>query len=442
MAKLHPKANQSPPSNRVDEATTLRRKVDELRSLIEVSIIINSASDLDELITLVMEKAQSVMNAEASSVMLINEEKNILECTFARGEVGAQIQNKIQLQIGEGIAGWVAKHGQPLIVPDVSVDARFASKVDDSTGFRTRTILAAPLMVKDKIIGVAEVINRMDGEAFNGDNLELFSTFCRQVAMAIENARMYQLKMEKQKLEQQLEAAKTIQQSFMPQTFPDGPDKKFSIAGRSLPAVSIGGDFFDIIEFGDNHIGIAVGDVTGKGIPAALYMARFVSDFRIYSRNNLNPLPVLKALNDNLVERSRRGMFVTFQYGILNVVTGEFIYANAGHIPFIRIHGRTHTIELLKEAKSIPLGILPEINLKEETVQLAQGDVIVSITDGIIEAKNKLGGVYSLERTLDILSGNNRSVQELVDDLLKSVQDFAIGVEQYDDLTVLALKWR
>jgi len=390
----------------------------------------------------VMGIAQSVMKAEASSVMLINEEKNVLECTFALGEVGDQIQNKIQLQMGEGIAGWVAVHGEPQIVPDVSTDPRFASKVDNTTGFQTRTILAAPLMVKEKIIGVAEVINRVDGRAFNDDDLELFSTFCRQVAMAIENARMYQLKMDRQKLEQQLEAAKTIQQSFMPQTFPDGPKKRFSVAGRSLPAVSIGGDFFDLVELDKRHIGIAVGDVTGKGIPAALYMARFVSDFRMYSQNQKHPYPVLKALNDVLVERSRRGMFVTFQYGILNAVTGEFIYTNAGHIPFIRIDGATHEVELLKEAKSIPLGILEEINLKEDRVKLGKGDVIVSITDGIIEAKNKAGELYSLVRTIATLSDNNKSVQQLVETLLQDVQSFAVDTEQYDDLTVLALKWQ
>lgn len=441
MAKIQPQVNDSYTQPHA-EVAVLRQRVEDLRSLIEVSIIINSANDLNELYKLVMDKAQSVMKAEASAVFIIDEEKNVLEIPYAEGKVGDQIQNKIQLPMGEGIAGWVALHGQPQIVPDVSKDPRFTSKVDDSTGFQTRSILAAPLMVKDKIIGVAEVINRVDGRAFNEDDLELFSTFCRQVAMAIENARMYQIKMEKQKLEQQLEAAKTIQQSFLPQNFPEGPDKKFSVAGRSLPAVSIGGDFFDLVELDKHHIGIAVGDVTGKGIPAALYMARFVSDFRIYSRNHRDPLSVLKALNDILVERSRRGMFVTFQYGILNFTSGEFVYTNAGHIPFIRIDGQTHKIELLEGAKSIPLGILSDINLKEQKVKLKKGDIVVSITDGIIEAKNKVGELYSLERAIETLSENNKSVKEIIEYLLEDVQNFAINTEQYDDLTILALKWQ
>ncbi len=420
----------------------MQAKVDELKSLIEVSIIINSTNELDELIALVMEKAQSVMKAEASSVMLLNEEQNILEYKFALGEVGDQIKNTMQLKLGEGIAGWVAMHGKPQIVPDVSRDPRFASKVDNSTGFQTRSILAAPLMVKDKIIGVAEVINHIDGKAFDEDDLELFSTFCRQVAMAIENARMFQVKLEKQKLEQQLEAAKFIQQSFLPKAFPNSPEKNFAVAGKSLPAASIGGDFFDIIEFDDHTLGIALGDVTGKGIPAALYMARLVSEFRIFTKIYRYPSQVLKALNEVLVDRSFRGMFVTFQYGLLNTESGEFIYANAGHIPFIWMNNQTHHIELLKGAKSVPLGILSNIPLNEKKVQLNKGDWLVSITDGIIEAKNKVGQLYSMNRTLDNLSKNGKTVDQLVESLIKDVQEFASGMQQYDDLTILALKWQ
>ncbi|MFQ5770918.1 MAG: PP2C family protein-serine/threonine phosphatase, partial [bacterium] len=319
------------------ELANLRTKVADLSSLIEVSIIINSTLNLDELIGLVMEKAQSVMKAEACSVMLINETKSVLECAVALGEVGDQLKQSMELQLGEGIAGWVAQHGKPQIVRDVANDPRFTSKIDENTGFQTRSILAAPLMVKDKTIGVAEVINRVDGKAFDEEDLELFSTFCRQVAMAIENARMHQLELEKQKLEQQLEAAKFIQQSFMPESFPDSPEQRFSVTAKSLPAASIGGDFFDFIEIDKDTIGIAVGDVTGKGIPAALYMARLVSDFRIYTQIHKYPAQVLKALNKILVERSRRGMFVTFQYGLLNAASGKFVYANAGHIPFLRI---------------------------------------------------------------------------------------------------------
>lgn len=427
-------------SNLEDENAYLRSRVSDLSSLIEVSIIINSTLDLDDLIELVMEKAQTVMKAEASSVMLINEEKNILEIPVALGEVGEKMKNKIELDIDEGIAGWVATHGQPLIVPDVTVDQRFSAKSDHTTGFQTRSILAVPLKVRERIIGVAEVINRVDGNAFDDDDLDLFLTFSRQVAMAIDNAQMHQFLLEKQKLEQELESAKIIQQSFMPESFPDDPDHHFSIFAKSLPAKSVGGDFFDFIRFDEKTIGIAVGDVTGKGVPAALYMARLVSDFRSLAQKFTEPDKVLISLNGLLVERSRRGMFVTFQYGILNASDGTFIYANAGHIPFIRCRPDRRHPELLEGGKSIPLGIAPEFNLVQESIQLDNGDAIVLVTDGIIEAKNNAGDVFSLSRTLKELSKPRGTAESIVTQLVEEVQSFTGDAVQHDDLTILALK--
>ncbi len=422
------------------ELQQLREKVENLSSLIEVSIIINSTVELDQLVNLVMEKAQSVMQAEASSVMLFNEKTQCLDCRFALGEVGDQVREVMRLKMGEGVAGWVAEHREPQIVPDVSKDPRFTSKVDESTGFRTRSILAAPLLVQDRLIGVAEVINRKDGREFTRDDLELFSTFCRQVAMAIENVRMYRVELEKQKLEQQLEAAKHIQQSFMPESFPSPEDGAYAVAARSLPAVSIGGDLYDWIDFDDHQVGVAVGDVTGKGVPAALYMARLVSDFRTYAQMYKLPSRVLMALNNVLVERGRRGMFVTFQYGILDPASGLFRYANAGHIPIIRV-ARDGDAQMVEKTGNVPLGILPEVEFREGTVQLEPGDVLIMITDGIIDARNAQGEAYSLERALTFCGSHRGPVQELVDALIADVQAFTGDQVQFDDLTVLALSW-
>ncbi len=426
------------PKDAGSEVAYLRSKVSDLSSLIEISIIINSTLDLDELIALVMEKAQSVMKAEASSVMLIQEETDILECTVALGEVGDEVK-KIQLKVGEGIAGWVALHGKPQIVPDVMKDPRFSSRADDSTGFQTHSILAAPLIVKDRTIGVAEVLNRVDGKVFDDSDLELFSTFCRQVAMTIENARVHQLQLEKQKLEQELESAKIIQQSFMPEVFPD--NEAYSIAAKSLAATSVGGDFFDFIEFDGETVGIAVGDVTGKGVPAALYMARVVSDFRLYTQIDNEPGALLQSLNKLLVERSRRGMFVTFQYGVLNFKNGLFTYGNAGHLPFIHINKKTNNIDFLQGGKSIPLGIAPEFSVQPSSAQLNKGDYVVLITDGIVEAKNKQGEAYAFKRTLEVLAEDAKNADDVVEHLLHDVQAFSKGTNQHDDLTILALKW-
>lgn len=428
---VHPEPNH--------EVRELRAKVDALSSLIDVSIIINSTLDLDKLMVMVMEKAQNVMKAEASSVMIINAEKNVLECPVALGEVGEKVK-KIELPMDKGIVGWVVTHGEPLNVPDAYDDPRFNPKVDEETGFRTRSILAAPLKVKDKTIGVAEVINRVDGKTFDEDDLELFSTFCRQVAMAIENARMHQLELEKQKMEQQLQVAKSIQQSFMPDAFPASPQQRFQVAAKSQEASSVGGDFYDFIEFDEHSVGFSVGDVSGKGIPAALFMARMVSDFRLFTQIYHEPAHVLKVLNNILVERSYRGMFVTTLYGILEASSGDFTFSNAGHHPIIKINA-DGAVDLLKSDSGIPLGIKAEHEFGQETIRLKEGDTLVLITDGIIEAKDKRGEAYGQQRLFQTLSKAPKSAPGLLDFLINDLEVFSQEADQHDDFTVVVIHW-
>jgi sigma-B regulation protein RsbU (phosphoserine phosphatase) len=430
-----------PPAEAQKEIVALQNKVANLSSLIEVSIIVNSTLDLDSVLSLVMEKAQAVMDAEACSVMLINEKTGMLEWEVALGEVGEQVKEKIQLRIGEGIAGWVAQTGQPLIVPDVSKDPRFYKKSDETTGFRTRSILAVPLKVKDRIIGVAEVINPLHGKAFTEDDLDLFSTFSRQVALAIENARMHRAILEKQKLDQQLESARTIQESFMPQAFPEDPLGRFEVAAKSIPATQIGGDFFDFIVADHDTLGFVVGDVSGKGVPAALYMARLVSDFRVSSQLHRDPTLTLQRMNDILVERGRRGMFVTLQYALLNISTGLLQFATGGHLPAYWLSDNGRRGEFITSGGGPPLGIVPGTQFVPKRLQLAPGDYLVSFTDGIVEAKSLDGEQYSMQRLGEFLRRPWTSPKELVEHVVEEVRQFTQGLPQHDDLTVVAIRW-
>lgn len=428
-------------NNLPSEVAALKNKVENLSSLIEVSIIVNSTLDLDSVINLVMEKAQSVMAAEASSVMLINEKTGMLEWEVALGEVGEEVKDKVQLRVGEGIAGWVAQTGQPLIVPDVSKDSRFFKKSDDVTGFKTRSILAAPLKVKNRIIGVAEVLNPLHGRLFTDDDLDLFSTFSRQVALAIENARMHRAMLEKQKLDQQLEAARTIQESFLPQRCPTDGQGRFKIAARSIPATQIGGDFFDFVSYEEDAIGLVIGDVSGKGVPAALYMARLVSDFRIHSKNLSSPNAVLQTMNEILVERGRRGMFVTLQYALLDIASGKVSYASGGHLPLLWLHANGMRGEYMTGGGGAPLGITRETRFIPRTLQLQPGDYLISFTDGIVEAKNSDGKQYAMEQLKRKLQRQWDSPQDLVDFVIQDVQNFTDGTHPHDDLTIIALRW-
>ncbi len=426
-----------------DDIRALKNRVENLSSLIEVSIIISSTLDLEKLISLVMEKAQLVMSAEASSVMLINEQTGMLEWEVALGEKSAEVKNsKIQLRLGEGIAGWVAQTGEALIVPDVSQDPRFFKKSDDTTGFKTRSILAVPLKVQDRIIGVAEVINSLNGKAFTNHDLDLFSTFSRQVALAIENARMHRQMIEKERLEQQLASARIIQESFMPQAFPTDAKHRFEVAARSIPATHIGGDFYDFFEFDQDSLGLVIGDVSGKGVPAALYMARLVSDFRFHTQLNRAPAETLEKINAILVERGRRGMFVTLQYACVDLLRGSLTLASGGHLPPLWVRDGGRHVETLDLPPGVPLGITHGMAFEQRELHLQSGDLLVFFTDGVIEAKNKSGEQFSMQRLAGFVARAWQTAEELVDAVMTHVGEFSQGARQHDDITVLALKWR
>jgi len=416
-------------------------KLETLSSLIEVSILVNSSLNLDEVLQLVMQKAQTVMNAEASAVMLLNEDTGYLEFEAAFGEVGNKVQETIRLKPGEGIAGWVAKTGEGIIVPDVQNDPRFARKVDAQTGFSTRSILAVPLKVRDKIIGVAEVINRKDGHSFTDSDLEVFSTFGRQVALALENARMHRKILKQQRFEHELEAARIIQESFLPQGPPESSGSKFEIAAKSIAATSIGGDFFDFVEFENDTIGFVIGDVSGKGIPAALYMARLVSDFRFQTQIERFQPGVFANINDALVQRGRRGMFVTMQYIVFDPVRGHLSVVSGGHLPLAHFQKSTNSCTFVSVDSGPPLGILSGIGYKQRELNLEPGDAIICITDGIIEAKNKSGKQFSFKALEKVLESPWQSAEEIVDTIVKKVGQFSKGTAQHDDLTVVALKF-
>ncbi len=211
------------PQDTRTQVARLERRLRQLESLMEVSVLIGSSLDLTEVLNQVIQKAQAVLNAEAVSIMLLNEKTQKLEFEVALGEADITLETlkkKVALDLGQGIAGAVALTRLPELIPDAAADPRFFRDADKITGFKTRSLLAAPLIVRDKLIGVAEVLNPRARGRFTPEDLELFATYCRQVAVAIENARLHHVLLERQREQQQLEFAALVQQSFLPQKCP------------------------------------------------------------------------------------------------------------------------------------------------------------------------------------------------------------------------------
>lgn len=405
-----------------------------LRRLFEVGLLITSSLDLDEVLTRAMDLSRQVMEADACSLMLLDEEAGELVFRIALSEVGEQIYER-RLPVGQGVAGWVAANREPALIPDAYADERFDRSYDEATGYRTRSILCLPLTVKDRLIGVSQLINKLNGEAFTEGEAELFRMLNAQVAIAIENARLHADRLRQERLERDLAFAHAIQKSFLPQELPQEDGVEFAASCSS--AMEVGGDLYDVIAFPDGRYAVVIGDVSGKGVSAALYMARLVSEIRHLALRLEEPGAVLSALNDQLAAGAQGGMFVTLVCALLEPATGCLAVANAGHPPpLVRREGGGPPL-VLDEGVGPPLGVLAGTPYTASLHMLEKGQVVVLYTDGVVEAQaadRSFFGMERLEETLAQAGGPPRAVCERI---LDAVETFVGGHAQHDDLTLV-----
>jgi len=416
----------------------IEKKVGDLRALIEVSAIISSTLDFNELMTLVMEKAKSLMNAEGCSILLYIKEINKLEFDLAickEESIADILKSKVTLDMGQGVAGWVAEHQTPVLIKDANTDSRFYQEADRLTGFTTRSLIAVPLVGRSGLIGVAEILNPKDKDFFSDYDLEIFQTLSRQIAIAIENVRFHEESVEREKLRQELEIASTIQRSFLPVS-PIFKKDRLTLSAINLSATQVGGDLYDFIELSPNRVGVFIGDVSGKGISAALYMAKVISDFRYIAPQVATPEIALNRLN-SVLSQAPRGMFLTGIYGIVDLSTGNIPLSVAGHPPFLWLtDGETRVMNV---ASGPPLGILPTEYPCAE-ILLKKGDRIFFVTDGVFEVKNKEEKRIGFEKLVGFIKehmGEGNLIQKVVD----YVNDFSKGLARADDLTIVELSW-
>lgn len=416
------------------EVSRLQQKIKRLSTLIEVNGLISSSLNLDVILENVMAISKQVMNAAASSLMLIDEKTGELVYEVALGDVGEKLKQEFRLKPGQGIAGTVAREGKPLLLEDAYTHPKFFRGHDEATGFRTKSMITVPLKVGERITGVAQVINRLDGKSFDADDLELFIALCSLAAIAIENAKMHTSLMERQRLVKDMEFARTVQESFLPQKPPSVP--RYAFSAHYTPAQEVGGDFYDFIPLDRGRIGIVIGDVSGKGVPAALYMAKLGSDLRTLVHTEREPAAALAKLNDLLAARSRRGMFATLLYAELAVASGELIISSAGHLPPV-LKKADGSVTKLAAAGGSPLGMLPGMRFGQDAVTLGPGDTVILYTDGVIEAMNAKEELYGYERFEAVIRKTGPEPELQKSAIIEGVIKFTALAPQHDDLTLV-----
>jgi len=406
----------------------------------QISQEITSTLDLNLVLTTATQAVKDLLGGSTASVLTVD--GDALTFQVAIGDASADIK-PFRVPLGQGIAGWVVAHKQPVIVDDVQNDPRFFGTLDKKTGFTTRNLIAVPLVVNDRAIGVIEVFNKAGG--FSPSDRELLDTFASTVAFAIENARLYQLAVEKGRLERELQVARQVQASFLPQETPRLPG--WELAARWLPAREVAGDYYDFVPLEmtpdqAEKIGLVIADVADKGMPAALFMVDVRSTLRASLFDAETPRHGLTHVNQLICDDSHNGMFVTLFYAQINALDGFVTYVNAGHNPPMLLRAGSSQLELLTRT-GIAMGVDPYALFDQKTVELQPGDVIFFYTDGVTDALNELEAEFGLARLTElVLACQGKAARELVATLTEALQAHMGERVPFDDITILALKRR
>jgi len=404
------------------------------KGLVEVSALINAITDFNELLAAILDVARRVMTAEASSLFLTNAEGN-LELVIARGSGGGELpEQHIVVPRGQGIAGWVLEHGKSTLVEDAYADPRFYQEVDKKTGFRTRSIICVPLSRNQKEIGVLQVLNPKDKDAFNDIDLEAFEAYGTLSATAIDKLRTIERQRAQALVDHELAFAHEIQNSFLPQSLPSLPNLCFAASYR--PALNIGGDFYDVLEIGPDEFYFVVGDVSGKGIPAALLMAQSLSTLRLIIKSGISPVDALTRWNEMICGHTIRGMFITAILGRITPSKHLVELSSAGHCQPFRVAPGERVTQMQVE-NAPPLGILNGLKYHLTSVTTEPGEWMVFYTDGLTESFNPDNQLLESAGVEQLLKDNFTSASDVVAKLQRGEAGHRKNADPHDDLTML-----
>jgi sigma-B regulation protein RsbU (phosphoserine phosphatase) len=407
-----------------------------LETLAEIGHEVASILELDELLEHIAVLARRLVDYRTFGILLLNEATDELEIKLA-----IRYQDRLNLpkvKVGDGIVGYAALHKQPVIVPDVSVDPRYIEVVPDC-----RSELAVPLLIKDRVVGVFD-LESPELDAFHKEHVEILTLLASQAAVAIENARLYEtIRANEQRIENEMRFAQRVQAALLPTGLPKRL-RGIDVAARFAPARELGGDLHDFLSAEANSLVVAVGDVSGKGVPAALYSA-FAGELvrsrtfrRRFTPERSTPAGVLASVNAILHERGLEEYYCTLCYAFFDLKRRVVTLANSG-LPYpIRSHADTCAqIEL----PGMPLGSFAGATYDEITFGLAVGDVFVFCSDGIYEAFDPQGTEFGAARVIDIVSANrHRPAAAIAGAIFESVEAFRGERPQSDDMTAVAVK--
>jgi len=418
-----------------------RKQAATLETLAEIGRDFAAILDLDLLLRRLAQLIKRVIDYRTFGIFLLKEDPS--------GQSAGELELKVAVQYGEaptvpnvkvgsGLVGYAALHKEMVVVDDVTNDPRYINIVPDA-----RSELAVPLLLKDRCIGVFD-LESPELAAFDRQHAEILSLLASQAAVAIENARLYErLRANEERIVREVTFAQRVQAALLPVEMPERL-KGMDVAGRFAPATELGGDFYDLLMPDTNTLVVAVADVSGKGVPAALYGA-FASELvrsRTYRRRftsvRTSPAGVLAAMNTILHERNLEEYYCTLCYASIDQKRRTMAIANSG-LPY-PVRCNAESCEML-EVAGLPLGFFEGSTYEELSLELREGDLWVFYTDGVVDANDRQGREFGSDRLIDLVSHlRDQSAQTIVDSIFDSVRNFRGTARINDDMTVVALK--
>jgi sigma-B regulation protein RsbU (phosphoserine phosphatase) len=418
----------------LDENERLKKSVDELSMLNEFARIISSTMSLDKILEKVVTAAIKAINVEQGTIHLLERpESEDPFKTLVRKADETDPEDKYRLDVE--LSGWMIKHRKPLLINDFSKEKAFKHRAAEEP--KIRSVLVVPLLCKGNLIGVINLFNKKDPGGFTIDDQRLLSIIASQSAQIIENARLYEEEKQLRQFEQDLEMARSIQNRLLPKASPaiDG----FDIAGVSYTAREVGGDYFDFIDLGAGRWGIALGDVSGKGIAAALLMSNLQATLRNQVLSSASLVECMAKTNQFLYLNTESTQFATLFCGVLNSHSKVFDYVNAGHnYPFyLNAQGEFAALAV----GGLVLGMVPQFAYERGTVQFQPGEVMVIYSDGVTEAGDKLENFFGEPRLQELIYSHRKlPAAEIISKICAAVKEFTGPSRQDDDITLVVVK--
>ncbi len=442
------------------KATLIKEKEVTLSFLERIGAALHDAFNLDEVLKMIMSCVMASSQAKAGAIFLLSDDKKELTVDVVEGlfpplhrtidktaTKAKYIMEKFKtdrIKVGEGVIGEVAATGRSILIKFACQDPRTPEISADF--LQVKTMVVAPLKVRDEVLGVIALVNKENDERFSEVDDSLLHALGNQAAISINNAKLYQALSEKERLERELQIARDIQGFLFPKEAPR--IEGFALASLARPATEVGGDYYDYIEVSRDEWGLVIADVSGKGVPGALVMAMVRSTLRAEAVGKSSAAQVLSRVNKSMYGDIKDDMFVSLFYIVLNVKKRTLNYARAGHDPSLLFRGKEKRVELLDKggiALGLDEGAFLDETLEQGEVELNSGDTLVLYTDGITEAMNSKNEEFGFPRLREIvrqgsLLDTERKVSALVESVDREITKFAGGAPQRDDITMVALE--